>query len=141
MKIQKLSSKKSIFNGLIAVLAVTLFSGCEDVIKVDVINNSPKIVVDAFVNNQLDTQTIRLTRSIGYFDSTGKEPAIASAQVSIVDQTASFPKLFVFKHEKVSLDLDEMALHAALDGVRQKSAPALHDIVQQDPVAANKCFH
>jgi putative transposase len=76
MKIQQLSSKKSIFNALIAVLAVTLFSGCEDVIQVDVINNSPKIVVDAFVNNQLDTQTIRLTRSIGYFDSTGKEVGI-----------------------------------------------------------------
>lgn len=98
MKIQKLSSKKSIFNGLIAVLAVTLFSGCEDVIKVDVINNSPKIVVDAFVNNQLDTQTIRLTRSIGYFDSTGKEPAIANAQVAVVDQTTAIPKLFVFKY-------------------------------------------
>ena len=98
MKIQKLSSKKSIFNGLIAVLAVTLFSGCEDVIKVDEINNSPKIVVDAFVNNQLDTQTIRLTRSIGYFDSTGKEPAIANAQVAVVDQTTAIPKLFVFKY-------------------------------------------
>ena len=98
MKIQKLSSKKSIFNGLIAVLAVTLFSGCEDVIKVDVINNSPKIVVDAFVNNQLETQPLRLTRSIGYFDSTGKEPAIANAQVAVVDQTTAIPKLFVFKY-------------------------------------------
>ena len=47
----------------------------------------------------------------------------------------------VFEHEKISLDLNEMALHAALNGVRQKSATALHDIVQQDPVAANKCFH
>ena len=98
MKIQQLSSKKSIFNVLIAVIAVTLFGSCEDVIQVDVINTSPKIVVDAFVNNQPDTQTIRLTRSIGYFDSTGTEPAIANAQVSIVDQTASFPKLFVFKY-------------------------------------------
>ena len=98
MKIQTLSSKKSIFNGLIAVIAVTLFSGCEDVIQVDVINNSPKIVVDAFVNNQLDTQTIRLTRSIGYFDSTGKEPAISNAQVAVVDQTTAIPKLFVFSY-------------------------------------------
>ena len=55
--------------------------------------------------------------------------------------TLSFLVDGVFKHEKVSLDLDEMALHAALDGVRQKSATAWHDIVQQDPVAANKCFH
>ncbi len=55
--------------------------------------------------------------------------------------TLSFLVDGVFKHEKVSLDLDEMALHATLDGVRQKSATALHDIVQQDPVTANNCFH
>ncbi len=90
--------RSPLFNILIAVLAITLFSGCEDVIQVDVVNKSPKIVVDAFVNNQSDTQIIRLTRSIGYFDSTGKEPAIANAQVAIVDQTTSIPKLFVFKY-------------------------------------------
>jgi hypothetical protein len=94
----KMKLRSPLFNILIAVLAITLFSGCEDVIQVDVVNKSPKIVVDAFVNNQSDTQTIRLTRSIGYFDSTGKEPAIANAQVAIVDQTTSIPKLFVFKY-------------------------------------------
>jgi hypothetical protein len=94
----KMKLRSPLFNFLIAVLAITLFSGCEDVIQVDVVNKSPKIVVDAFVNNQSDTQTIRLTRSIGYFDSTGKEPAIANAQVAIVDQTTSIPKLFVFKY-------------------------------------------
>jgi hypothetical protein len=94
----KMKLRSPLFNILIAVLALTLFSGCEDVIQVDVVNKSPKIVVDAFVNNQSDTQTIRLTRSIGYFDSTGKEPAIANAQVAIVDQTTSIPKLFVFKY-------------------------------------------
>lgn len=94
----KMKLRSPFFNILIAVLAITLFSGCEDVIQVDVVNKSPKIVVDAFVNNQSDTQTIRLTRSIGYFDSTGKEPAIANAQVAIVDQTTSIPKLFVFKY-------------------------------------------
>ncbi|NBV36397.1 MAG: DUF4249 domain-containing protein [Bacteroidetes bacterium] len=94
----KMKLRSPLFNILIAVLAITLFSGCEDVIQVDVVNKSPKIVVDAFVNNQSDTQIIRLTRSIGYFDSTGKEPAIANAQVAIVDQTTSIPKLFVFKY-------------------------------------------
>jgi hypothetical protein len=83
---------------ILVITAMTLLSGCEDVIQVNVINKSPKIVVDAFVNNHIDTQTIRLTRSIGYFDSTGKEPVINNAQVAIVDQSASFPKLFVFKY-------------------------------------------
>ena len=83
---------------ILVITAMTLLSGCEDVIQVNVINKSPKIVVDAFVNNQIDTQTVRLTRSIGYFDSTGKEPIITHAQVAIVDQSASVPKLFVFKY-------------------------------------------
>lgn len=73
-------SKSIIFNGLVALSIGLLSTGCEDVIQVDVIQKSPKIVVDAFVNNQLDTQTIKLTRSIGYFDSSGSEPAITNAQ-------------------------------------------------------------
>ena len=89
--------KRNSFFILLSGLA-TFLAGCEDVIQVDVVNKSPKIVVDAFVNNTLDTQTIKLTRSIGYFDSTGSEPAITQAQVAVVDQSTSFPKLFVFNH-------------------------------------------
>lgn len=87
-----------LFNTCIAITIALLSSSCEDVIQVDVVQKSPKIVVDAFVNNKLDTQTIKLTRSIGYFDSTGSEPAITNAQVAIIDQSAALPKLFVFQH-------------------------------------------
>ena len=55
--------------------------------------------------------------------------------------TLSFLAEGVFKHEKVSLDLDEMALHASLQHLRDSNPRTLHDIVQRDPVAANKCFH
>lgn len=89
-----------IFKGFVLSGLLILATGCEDVITVDVVNKNPKIVVDAFVNNQLDTQTIKLTRSIGYFDSTGSEPAITNAQVAIIDQSASLPKIFVFQHSK-----------------------------------------
>lgn len=83
---------------IIAVSLLMAMPACEDVINVDVINKTPKIVVDAFVNNKIDTQTIRLTRSIGYFDSTGSEPAISNAQVAVVDQSTPLPKLFVFNY-------------------------------------------
>lgn len=89
-----------VFKGFVLSGLLILATGCEDVITVDVVNKNPKIVVDAFVNNQLDTQTIKLTRSIGYFDSTGSEPAITNAQVAIIDQSASLPKIFVFQHSK-----------------------------------------
>lgn len=87
-----------LFNGLIALTIILLSTSCEDVIQVDVVQKTPKIVVDAFVNNKLDTQNIKLTRSIGYFDSTGSEPVITNAQVAIIDQSAALPKLFVFQH-------------------------------------------
>lgn len=92
-----MKSFKTSFYIFIATIAFILPS-CEDVITVDVINKKPKIVVDAFVNNTTDTQTIKLTRSIGYFDSTGSEPTITNAQVAVVDQSASLPKLFLFNH-------------------------------------------
>lgn len=88
----------ALIHSAIALSSLLFATSCEDVIEVEVINKNPKIVVDAFVNNQRDTQTIKLTRSIGYFDSTGSEPAITNAQVAIVDQSASLPKLFVFQH-------------------------------------------
>ncbi len=96
----QLTRISAIFKGFVLSGLLILATGCEDVITVDVVNKNPKIVVDAFVNNQLDTQTIKLTRSIGYFDSTGSEPAITNAQVAIIDQSASLPKIFVFQHSK-----------------------------------------
>lgn len=90
------ASSKTIIPTLIGLLLTLVQTSCEDIIQVEVINKRPKIVVDAFVNNKLDTQTIRLTRSIGYFDSTGSEPSINNAQVSIIDQSSTILKFFVF---------------------------------------------
>ncbi|PHX92687.1 MAG: hypothetical protein CK532_02375 [Flavobacteriales bacterium] len=80
----------------------TLFAqfACEDVIQVTVKNQSAKIVVDAFINTINQIQTIHITRSIGYFDSSRTEPPITNAKVAIVDQTTLPGKLFVFTHAK-----------------------------------------
>ncbi len=73
---------------------------CEDIIQVNVQNQSKKIVVDAFINTINKIQTIHITRSIGYFDSSRTEPPVTNAKVAIIDQTTLPGKLFVFTHEK-----------------------------------------
>ena len=47
----------------------------------------------------------------------------------------------VWKHKVISLDLDEMALFGELQDIRDKHKSALHDMIQQDTVAATECFH
>jgi len=46
-----------------------------------------------------------------------------------------------WKSHKVSLDLDELALHGALQDARSKNSAALAELVIADPLAAAKCFH
>ena len=45
-----------------------------------------------------------------------------------------------WKLHPVCLDLDELAVHAALQGIRSKNAAALSEMVMTDPLAAAKCF-
>lgn len=83
-------------NWIIGVIVVFLGSSCEDVITVKVDQGTPKLVVDAFVNNLSEAQTIRLTRSIPYFDKPGTEQGVEGATVAIIDTTGGAPKLFLF---------------------------------------------
>ncbi len=76
------------------LLPLLVFASCEDVIQVSVDQGPPKLVVDAFVSNTIKPQTIRLTRSINYFDSSGSEPGVEGATVLLVD-TSTF-KIFPF---------------------------------------------
>jgi hypothetical protein len=81
-------------------LSLLLFS-CEDVIEVSVDQKQVKLVVDAFINNLDTTQTIRLTRSIPYFQKSGTEPTVTDATVVIAD--TSNLKVFPFTHTQDGL--------------------------------------
>ncbi len=90
--IQRIQS--AVFTSILVVL--TLFqTGCEDEIIVSVDYNQPKLVVDAFINNLPQTQTITLSKAVNYFD-TNTAPAITNAQVLLFDTTAGKP--FFFQH-------------------------------------------
>ena len=92
--------------GLYIVLLIILggnFSACEDVIQVDVEQKQKKIVVDAFIDNRHQTQTIRLTENIPFFDIPGTEPPLTTATVVLVDTTGggiAAPPIF-FRHDSM----------------------------------------
>lgn len=73
-----------IYNILIACSLVFLLSSCEDVIDVDLAEGDNQMVVDAWINNKAETQTVRLVRASPYFDS-NPSPGITGASVSITD--------------------------------------------------------
>ena len=69
------------------VLFVTcslLFQNCTDVIEVTLGEGEPLLVVDAWLDNQTDTQTIKLRIASPYFDN-APSPIVNGASVTIVD--------------------------------------------------------
>ncbi len=77
---------------LLTLLVATLTS-CEDIIKVEVKKGETLLVVDAFLNNNLSTQTVRLTNTADYF-SNAHTPPVLGALVILTDLTAL--KTFTF---------------------------------------------
>ena len=75
-------------------LMITLWS-CEDQISPELTPATDAMVVDAWLNNLPQPQTIRLTLSQAYFDNSGA-PAITSASVLITDSNGED---FFFIHE------------------------------------------
>ncbi|MBX2917214.1 MAG: DUF4249 domain-containing protein [Cyclobacteriaceae bacterium] len=72
-----------VVNCLIAVAVV--FSSCEDVINPQLERAEPVLVVDAWINNLPQTQTIKLTRTQPYFQNI-LPPTVTGATVTITDE-------------------------------------------------------
>jgi hypothetical protein len=67
-------------------LAASFFLfGCEDVIEKEVKSGVSQLVVDAFINDQADNQSIKLTFSQGYFDNSSPKPVLG-ATVFVFDE-------------------------------------------------------
>lgn len=65
-------------------LGILFFGSCEDVIKVDLEGSKPQLVVEAFINDSLATQRIKLSMTKSYLDN-GIAPSVTGAEVSIED--------------------------------------------------------
>jgi hypothetical protein len=80
---------------LLIVLAGTLFSGCEDVIDIDVKEGKRQLVVDAWLTDEVKEQTVKLSFTQAYFNQGSQEPALGA-------------EVFIIKHDSTMIEfLDE----------------------------------
>lgn len=83
-------------NLLFTILAVILFSGCEEVIQVDLDTAAPKLVIEATIKWPKGTagnnQKIKLTTTTSYFST--EIPVVSGATISIKNSTN---QTFLFK--------------------------------------------
>lgn len=80
----------------ILVLASLILYSCEDVINPRLESAEPVLVVDAWINNLVDSQKVILTRTQPYFQNT-IPPAVSGATVTITDQNGM---IFSFTEDK-----------------------------------------
>lgn len=73
------------FKNIFYILSlITFITSCEDVIDVDLADGDQQLVIDAWINNLPQAQTIKLSRTISYFDNS-QPPAETGAAVIITD--------------------------------------------------------
>lgn len=78
---------------LLFLFLTGLFLACEDTIDPDLENGAPLLVVDAWVNNLPQTQTIELSSTQPYFENQ-LPPPLSDAQVVISDNQGSIFRFF-----------------------------------------------
>ncbi|MEO6882629.1 MAG: DUF4249 domain-containing protein [Bacteroidia bacterium] len=83
-------TKKIIFGTLFIVF---LFTGCQDVMDIQLNPGQSQLAVDAFLTNKTGTQQIRLTQTANYFDNQPC-PAATGATVKVTDNTNN--KMYAF---------------------------------------------
>ena len=71
---------------LIAFAAVYLMA-CEDRIEPDLDTSSPLLVVDAWINDKMETQTVKLSFSQAYFNNEQPAPLTGAEVVLINEQS------------------------------------------------------
>lgn len=72
--------------GLLLIIAMA--ASCKKVIKLDLGNNSGKLVIEANLTDEPGVQSVKLSRNVP-FTSTNTYPPVTGAQVTIYDSTAS----------------------------------------------------
>jgi hypothetical protein len=73
---------KNIHYLFLVLLGLSLAS-CEQVIEVDVPENTVKLVVEGSITTETDSSFVRLTRSVGYFDNTSATPYVTNGTVKV----------------------------------------------------------
>ena len=77
-----------IYQTIFILFSILLLPACTDVIDVDLEEGADQLVVDAWINNKPETQTIRLRMTSPYFDS-APSPAVLGATVEVTDDNGN----------------------------------------------------
>lgn len=93
--------KRLPFRGWGILLLIFLFTSCEDIIDLELEQNDPQLVVDAWLNDQPGDQVIKLRRTIGYLDNSFT-PEVIGATITVADVNLSdstINQIYVFEDE------------------------------------------
>jgi hypothetical protein len=85
--------KKILLNLVTAIFSLVLITSCTNVIQVSVPTGATLVVVDAFINNKPQPQTVRLTTTADYF-SNAPTPPLLGATVTLNDLTNNISYTF-----------------------------------------------
>lgn len=71
------------------ILSLILFTGCEEVVEIDLATAAPRLVINASINWEKGTsgssQTIKLTTTTGYYQT--QIPIVSGATITVTNST------------------------------------------------------
>jgi hypothetical protein len=73
---------------LILIASALVFGSCQKVIDIDLNSSDPKLVIECLMIDSAASYTVKLTRTVDYFDG-GAVPAVTGAQVVISDDAGN----------------------------------------------------
>lgn len=128
---------------ILSIISIIAMSSCEDIITVDTGFDTPQVVVDAWLDNQLKDQTIIITQTQDYFNN-ALPTGLTNAEVSVTkgDQVYMFNHTENGKYvwsptdgETLGVVGDEFQLNISLDGKNYQSDAAIHRVPEIDSIA------
>ncbi|MEP6734079.1 MAG: DUF4249 domain-containing protein [Chryseolinea sp.] len=81
-------------NILIPIIVLFIFSACEKTVELDLKQTEPRIIIEGQVTNKSNYQYVKVTKSIGFYDS-GESPRVDNASVFVTDDQGNS---FTFVH-------------------------------------------
>ncbi|MFK7774799.1 MAG: DUF4249 domain-containing protein [Saprospiraceae bacterium] len=88
-------------NYFLFLVTILLLTSCEDIIDLELEQNDPQLVVDAWLNDQAGPQVIKLRRTINYLDNSFT-PEVTGATITVADinlSDSTINQLYVFEDE------------------------------------------
>lgn len=79
---------KAVFKIVFISMITLAFTSCEDVVQIKLDEGSKLYVIDAFINNNLSQQVVKVTTNDSYF-SNREAPGVSNANVVLVDVTTN----------------------------------------------------